>query len=151
MVTEDYDAAWTQGFAVQKTPATFVIDGRGEVVWRHDGALDARSVGAALDAHTMFGARPRSRPLRLAVRPGSRAVDFLFETAPGEQLALRRLHGQRVVLTFWKSWSSPCLAQLGQLERVHDRRGKPGWCCSRSVMARAPSASQRFAARTTRP
>ena len=83
-------------------------------------------MAAALDEHLIPGLPPRSRLLRLAVQPGDRALDVLFEFAEGERLALRRLRGRRVLLNFWKSWSTPCLEELSRLQRMHDEAGREG-------------------------
>ncbi len=124
--TEDYEGGWTRTFGVERTPATYLMNARGELVWQHLGSLDAAALAAALDQHLISGARPKPRLLRLAVQPGDRALDFLFEYAHGERIALRRLRGERVLLTFWQSWSAPCLAELRRLQSLHargDRRG----------------------------
>lgn len=123
VLTEDYDSGWTKTFAVESGPATFVINSQGEVVWQQAGPLDVGSLTAALDEHTISGARPACRLQRLAVRPGDRAPDVLFEDARRERLPLRRFRGRQVLLTFWKSWSAPCLAELARLQRAQSQAG----------------------------
>ena len=120
VITEDYESGWTRTFGVERPPATFVINARGEVVWQHSGRPAAEAVTAALDEHVTIGTRSRGRSVRLAVRPGDRAPDVLFTDARGDRLALRKLRGRRVLLNFWKSWSRPCLAELDRLQHVHD-------------------------------
>jgi peroxiredoxin len=47
-----------------------------------------------------------------------------FEYVAGERIALRKLHGQRVLLLFWQSWSAPCVAELRRLQALHERGGE---------------------------
>jgi peroxiredoxin len=125
-ITEDYEGAWSRTFKAERTPATYLLNARGEFVWQQMGPLDGRSFSAALDEHMIPGQWPGSRLLRLAVKPGDRAPDLLFPYDEGQQMALRRLRGQRVLLNFWKSWSTPCLAELQHLQRMHDRSSQEG-------------------------
>lgn len=125
-VTEDYEGGWASTFGVERTPATYMVNGSGEVVWQQMGALNAPSLTEAVNEHFTPGVQLRSRPLRLAIHPGDLAPDFLFDSGRGERIALRKLRGQRVLITFWKSWSTPCLAELRRLQRLNehsDRRG----------------------------
>ena len=125
-VTEDYEGGWSRTFGIERPPATYIMNGKGECVWQQLGPLDGSSLRSALDQHLNSGPPVRLRPLRLAVQPGDRALDVLFEHAPGEQMALRRLRGQRVLLSFWKSWLAPCLSELGRLQSSHDRDRREG-------------------------
>ncbi|MEE9147497.1 MAG: redoxin domain-containing protein [Candidatus Tectomicrobia bacterium] len=125
-ITEDYEGAWSRAFAVERRPATYLINALGEFVWHHVGPLDAKSFHRTLDKHLVTGPQPRPRLLRLRVRPGDPARDFLFQHDRGEWMALRKLRGQRVLLNFWKSWSKPCLTELGRLQSMHDKAGREG-------------------------
>ncbi len=123
-ITEDYEDGWTRTFGVEGTPATYLMDANGDLVWQQAGALNAASFVGALDRHLIAGPRPRSRTLRPAMQPGDRAPDVLFQYASGGRMALRKLRGRRVLLTFWKSWSAPCLKELRRLESMHTRAGR---------------------------
>jgi peroxiredoxin len=122
--TEDYESGWTRMFAAHEAPSTHIIDARGAAVWRQEGRVDAAALAAALDEHATPGVRPRSDLLRLAIQPGDRAPDVLLTREDGEQVALRKLRGQPVLLNFWKSWSSPCLTELRRLQDLHGRAGR---------------------------
>ena len=125
-LTEDYEGGWSRAFGMQKAPATYLMNAAGELVWQHVGPLSPATLTVALDEHLIPGRRPRARLQRLAVRVGDLAPDFLFEYAEGRRMALRKLRGQRVLLNFWKGWSTPCLAELRRLQRAHDRAGGQG-------------------------
>jgi peroxiredoxin len=126
LITEDYEGGWSRALEAVERPATFLVNAQGELAWQRAGSLDAASISAALDEHLVAGGRARSSLSRLAVRVGDLAPDFLFEYAEGKRLALRRLRGQSALLTFWKSWSTPCLAELRRLEFEHARAGVGG-------------------------
>jgi len=125
-VTEDYEEAWTRMFDVEKTPATYLMNAKGEYVWQQVGPLDARAFKAALDEHLISGSQPRSRVLRLAVKPGDRALDVPLDYVQRRRAGPGRAHGQRVLLVFWKSWSTPCIRELRRLQRLHDQAGQQG-------------------------
>ncbi len=120
-ITEDYGGAWSRAFGVETAPATFLMNAHGEFVWDKAGALDTDALARALKEHAITGPPPTSSPLRLTVTPGRRALDFLIEPIGDQPIALRRLRGRSVLLSFWKGFSAPCLAQLRQLQALHDR------------------------------
>jgi peroxiredoxin len=123
-VTEDYEGGWSRAFGLERPPATYLMNTEGTLVWQEVGPLDAASLARALDEHLVAGPPARSRPLRQTVRPGRRAPDVHFEYVAGERIALRKLHGQRVLLLFWQSWSAPCVAELRRLQALHERGGE---------------------------
>ncbi len=121
-VTEDYEGEWRRMFGVERTPATYLMNARGEYVWHQVGPLDAAAFKAALDEHLISGSQPRSRVLRLAVGPGDEAFNVLSDN----QRRWLLLRGQRVLLVFWKSWSTPCIRELRRLQRLHDQADQQG-------------------------
>jgi peroxiredoxin len=125
MLTEDYAGAWTRTFGATNTPATYLLDARRELVWKQQGEMSPAALAAALDQHLLPTPPPRSRPLRLTVRPGDRALDALLDDDEGQTLALRRFRGERVSLHFWQSWSAPCIRELRRLQRLRDGSARP--------------------------
>jgi peroxiredoxin len=123
LVTEDYEGGWARTFGTER-PATYLVNARGEFVWKHAGALEAPSFAAALDQHLMSGPAPEAKALRMAVRPGKRALDVLLQAGDDDRLALRRLQGRPVLLNFWQSWSAPCLRELRHLQGLHREAGR---------------------------
>ncbi|MGH8472562.1 MAG: TlpA family protein disulfide reductase, partial [Gammaproteobacteria bacterium] len=123
-VTEDYEGGWTRLFNAREVPATFLINARGQYVWKQDGELDPGALGGALEEHALPAAAPQSRLPQLAVRPGDRVPDVYFEDDRGEFIALRRFRGQRILLNFWQSWSKPCLKELRRLQELQDQAGR---------------------------
>jgi peroxiredoxin len=120
-ITEDYEGGWTQAFAATDRPSTHLINARGEFVWKQEGRLEAGRLAAALDEHLVPAPAPRSVLLRLTVQPGERAPDAVFQDDQGGRVTMRRLRGQPVLLTFWKSWSVPCIRELGRLQTLQDQ------------------------------
>jgi peroxiredoxin len=124
LLTEDYNGAWTRTFDARATPATYLVNARGEFVWKQEGRLDVEALAAAMDEHFLPAPAPKNIPLRLTVRPGDRALDAPFEAR--YILALDRLRGQQVLVNFWQSWSAPCLRELRRLQRLHEEAAQNG-------------------------
>ena len=59
-----------------------------------------------------------------AGRVGSKAPDFLWVQPSGETTRLSALKGTPVVLNFWATWCTPCLAEMPRLEQT--ARDTPG-------------------------
>jgi peroxiredoxin len=123
IITEDYVEGWTRTFGVAEAPASYIVNTRGEFVWKHEGKLDPNVLASALHKHLLPSQRRRALPMRLAVKPGERALDATFDDDQGQTLALRRLRGQRVLLNFWQSWSAPCVRELRRLQRLQEETG----------------------------
>jgi peroxiredoxin len=125
VITEDYQGGWTRAFAPTEPSSTHLINARGEFVWKQEGGLDPRGVASALDEHLLPAPGSQGRVLRLKVQAGEQAPDTVFADDRGNALALRRLRGRQVLMTFWQSWSSPCIRELQQLQQLHEQRGAP--------------------------
>ena len=124
LLTEDYSGAWTRTFEARATPATYLMNARGQFVWKQEARMDVAALTAAMDEHFWPAPPPQGVPLRLTVRPGERALEAVYDTR--YMLALDRLRGQHVLLNFWQSWSAPCLRELRRLQHLHDEGGKHG-------------------------
>jgi peroxiredoxin len=124
VITEDYVEGWTRAFGVTETPASYLVNARGEFVWKQEGGLAPDKLAAALDEHLLPSRQRPPLPLRLSVQPGEAALDATFEDDQGQVLALRRLRGKSVLLLFWQSWSAPCVEELRRLQRLHEAGGE---------------------------
>lgn len=120
-LTEDPEERWRQVFGVKELPATYLIPPDGQIAWQYTGRLHEAKLRAAFDQYLIPGGHLLSHQLRLSMQQGNPAPDFLFEYAPGRELALRRLQGRPVVLHFWTSWSKPSIEELRALEAVDDQ------------------------------
>ena len=57
-----------------------------------------------------------------AASAGPPVPDRAFETFEGEQTSLPDLSGEPLVVNFWASWCPPCIAEMPELEEVHQER-----------------------------
>jgi len=126
-VAEDTEGGWSRTFDVNDAPSLFLINARREFVWKAAGELEPAAIAAALDQHVVPAPRLRFRPLRLHVSVGDLAPDVYFRDVRGNEGALHRLRGRSALITFWQSWSAPCLAELRRLRRSQNagQRGAP--------------------------
>jgi peroxiredoxin len=125
---EEQGGAWARVFAVTmtRTPVTLIAGPKGNVVWQHEGDLDSTTLTAALRRVLVKGGFIRPRMLRLNLRLGRPAPNFLFELAPGHQLTLRKLAGRAIILAFWTSASKPSLEVVRDLQKPTGTAGGQG-------------------------
>jgi peroxiredoxin len=120
---EDHGGGWSTTFDTKKSPATFLLNTRGEYVWKLDGELHSAAFAEALANHALPAAAPRGRLLRTAVRPGMAVPDVYFHNDAGEFTTMRRLRGRPVLMNFWQSWSQPSMQELSRLQGLHEKGG----------------------------
>jgi peroxiredoxin len=118
LVAEDSTGSWAGVFGISKPPATMLVGPDGAVRWKDEAALDPGKLGKALDAHVEPGGKVAWWPLRLAVATSGSAPDAPLRLGDGRELALRRLRGGSVILSFWTSCSEPSVEQLRQLREA---------------------------------
>jgi len=124
--SEDNEGGWHKTFNVKETPSTYVINPAGKVVWQGSGEKDTETLKAALREHLVPGGTISLEMVQLSVNVGEEAPDFLFEYAPGQEIALRKLKGRPVILLFWQTWSRPCLEELRFYEALQEKSGNDG-------------------------
>lgn len=64
-------------------------------------------------------ANPNGRPP--APQTGHPAPDFTLTTLDGEEITLRELRGNPVVINFWGTWCGPCRAEMPAIEAVYNQ------------------------------
>ena len=73
--------------------------------------------------------QPQPQPLAAAA-PASDAVAQLLSTplqdVAGKRQTLAPYKGRVLVVNFWASWCGPCVAEMPELVRLHDRYAKKG-------------------------
>jgi len=116
--SEDQDGRWLGAFGVgsAKPPLTLIVDPRGKVLWKEEGALDAAKLSAALAKHlTKRGPIKLTLP-RANARIGQPAPNFLFEYTLGREMPLTKISGQPIVLVFWRSASKASIQAVLELQ-----------------------------------
>jgi len=117
--TEDDQGAWTRAFAVSKTPSVYLVNAAGEFVWKQEVAVDGTALAEAFDKHPVPKRTPEFAPLKLSIAPGDGMLDALFVDDRAQTFELHRFRGRDVILTFWQSWSAPCMKELARLQQLH--------------------------------
>lgn len=55
---------------------------------------------------------------------GTKALDFVLVSADGEKIRLSDKYANGyILLDFWASWCSPCIAEIPKLQTIHDKCG----------------------------
>lgn len=55
------------------------------------------------------------------------APDFVLKNGTGQNIRLRELRGQVVMINFWATWCGPCREEMPQLEKLYRQYQKTGF------------------------
>jgi peroxiredoxin len=122
-IAEDTEGGWSRTFAAGDRPSTFLLNARGEFVWKQEREGNLDELVHALNEHLTPALRPSLKPLSLSLRRGEVVPDVEFQDQHGRRHALHRYRGREVALLFWQSWSVPCRKELLRLQRGHAQGG----------------------------
>ena len=124
---EERDGVWERalGVTTARPPLTLIVEPKGAVAWQHEGPPQRATLVAAFRRYLVAAGSVRLPLLRLTLRIGQPAPDFLFEAAPGRQLTLRKIQGRPVCLVFWNSTSQPSLDAVLQAQSTAQKSGVP--------------------------
>jgi len=123
---EDYNGTWSRTFDAKGGPTTFLINARGEYVWKQDGEPDADELAAALKKYALPARGMEPGLLNMGLRPGDAMPDIHFQDLNGRYISLRRFLGRPILLNFWQSWSAPSIKELLRLEALYEKGGEDG-------------------------
>ncbi len=125
ILTEDYTGSWARTFDAKKMPSTYLMNTKGEFVWKQEGKFDADAIAAALEKYFTVPRAIRFRRLSLTTRPGERAPNASLIDDTGLRLSLRKLRGHgSILLNFFQSWSIPSIQELQRLQGLQDQGGE---------------------------
>ena len=116
--SDDESGSWERALGIKpaRRPATFIVNPNRKVAWQQEGELESGTLAAAL-RKVLVAAKPvRASMLASNARIGQAPPNFLFEHAPGSNLALRKLVGRPAVLVFWKSSSKQSIQRVRDLQ-----------------------------------
>jgi peroxiredoxin len=97
------------------------------VAWEQRGAsAGVRAVTVPVDAiqPPTEGAPPSDRTAR--ARIGEPAPTLVTTSLHGEKVSLEALRGRPVLLNVWATWCLPCLEEIPELVKLHDRHAGEG-------------------------
>jgi peroxiredoxin len=125
--SEEQGGVWERIFNIRNVrhPLTLIAGPKGDAIWQQEGDIDREKLAGALRKHLISGASFKRSMLRLNLRMGHPAPNFLFEIAPGQQLTLRKLAKKPVILLFWRSSAKQSVAAVHDLEGQIRKYGKP--------------------------
>ena len=82
----------------------------------HEFSVNGKAGDGPLDLGSLQPAEVGDEPLRV----GERAPNFNVKTLDGKLLSLDDFKGKFVLLDFWATWCTPCVAELPNLKAVHE-------------------------------
>jgi peroxiredoxin len=121
--------AWERVFGVNATSHsahTLIVSPSGKIAWQQQGAVDNKTLAAALKANLAAGGSANRGFLRLNLSVGRKAPNFLFQLAAERGLTLRKLEGRAVTVVFWKSSSKASMDAVRDLQEIAGKSARSG-------------------------
>jgi peroxiredoxin len=129
VTTEDVRQGWSTALELPSgrgRETSWLVDARGEIAWRHEGAISAAALAAALRDRLISSPPPRPVCLTPTLGAGDRIPELAITLPPEQRVRLADLQGQPLLLCFVLAWAPSSLAwlkRLGRLEERIDNRG----------------------------
>jgi peroxiredoxin len=124
-----HGGAWERVFGVKAMShlsQTLIVSPNGKIAWQQQGAVDGKTLAAALKANLATGGSANRGFLRLNLSVGRKAPNFLFQLAAERGLTLRKLEGRAVTLVFWKSSSKASMDAVRDLQEIAGKSAMSG-------------------------
>ena len=120
---EDHNGDWERLFGINnaRRPLTLIVDANGKIAWQHEGHLDRNGLADALRKYLASPGSVSVSLIRSHARVLQPAPNFIFDYAPGRQLALRKLTGKPTILVFWRTSSQASIDAVRDAEEYSER------------------------------
>ncbi len=120
IIYADDQDAWQTALGLEgvKPPLTLIVNPRGGIAWKHEGAIEVEKLSAALAKFLVKRSPVKVTVPRLNTRIGQPAPNFLFEYSPGREMPLSKLSGQSLILVFWKASVNASILAVRELQNV---------------------------------
>ena len=125
LIMEDVRESLSGAYSIERTrdgaTPLYLLNPRGEVAFQSEHLPETAHMVDVLRERLEESMPPRPQLLRLRVKAGKKAPDFLFSDDRGRFLSLKRFRHRSMLLAFARADSSPSLAVLRRLERLQQR------------------------------
>ncbi len=124
LTAEDVHQGWSSALELQSgrgRETSWLIDACGEIAWRHQGAVSAPALAAALRDRLISSPPPRTVCLTPTLGAGDRVPEVTINLPLEQRVHTADLQGHPLLLCFVLAWAPSSLAWLKRLGRLEER------------------------------